>query len=49
MTHPSFFKEVELTVTDSKNSFNAKSTLEVGEKSYEYFALSVVWRSCPIR
>jgi len=29
-------------VTDSKNSFNAKSTLEVGEKSYEYFALSAV-------
>ena len=29
-------------MTDSKNSFNAKSTLEVGEKSYEYFALSAV-------
>ena len=29
-------------MTNSKNSFNAKSTLEVGEKSYEYFALSAV-------
>src|SRR5699024_8395096 len=30
------------TVTESKNSFNAKSTLEVGDKSYDYFALSAV-------
>jgi len=29
-------------VTDSKNSFNAKSTLRVGDKSYDYFALSAV-------
>ncbi|WP_211271294.1 aconitate hydratase [Corynebacterium crudilactis] len=29
-------------MTESKNSFNAKSTLEVGEKSYDYFALSAV-------
>ena len=29
-------------MTDSKNSFNAKSTLRVGDKSYDYFALSAV-------
>ncbi|WJZ02684.1 aconitate hydratase AcnA [Corynebacterium freiburgense] len=29
-------------MTESKNSFNAKSTLKVGEKSYDYFALSAV-------
>ena len=29
-------------MTDSKNSFNAKSTLRVGDKSYDYFALSTV-------
>ncbi|WP_218672385.1 aconitate hydratase [Corynebacterium pacaense] len=29
-------------MTESKNSFNAKSTLEVGGKSYDYFALSAV-------
>ena len=29
-------------MTDSKNSFNAKSTLQVGDKSYDYFALSAV-------
>lgn len=29
-------------MTESKNSFNAKSTLEVGDKSYDYFALSAV-------
>ncbi|WP_293953262.1 aconitate hydratase [uncultured Corynebacterium sp.] len=29
-------------MTESKNSFNAKSTLQVGEKSYDYFALSSV-------
>lgn len=33
---------MELTVTESKNSFNAKQTLEVGDKSYDYFALSAV-------
>ncbi|NLZ58147.1 MAG: aconitate hydratase [Corynebacterium sp.] len=33
---------MELTVTESKNSFNAKSTLQVGEKSYDYFALPSV-------
>ncbi|AEX39565.1 Aconitate hydratase [Corynebacterium pseudotuberculosis 3/99-5] len=34
--------EMELTVTESKNSFNAKQTLEVGNKSYDYFALNAV-------
>ncbi len=29
-------------MTESKNSFNAKSTLEVGEKSYDYFRLDAV-------
>ncbi|AKK11113.1 aconitate hydratase [Corynebacterium uterequi] len=29
-------------MTDSKNSFNAKRTLEVGDKSYDYFALDAV-------
>ena len=29
-------------MTDSKNSFNAKSTLRVSDKSYDYFALSAV-------
>ena len=29
-------------MTESKNSFNAKSTLQVGEKSYDYYALSAV-------
>ena len=29
-------------MTDSKNSFNAKSTLQVGDKSYDYFALNAV-------
>ena len=29
-------------MTESKNSFNAKRTLEVGEKSYDYFALDAV-------
>ncbi|HIW96568.1 MAG TPA: aconitate hydratase [Candidatus Corynebacterium gallistercoris] len=29
-------------MTESINSFNAKSTLEVGEKSYDYFALNAV-------
>ena len=29
-------------MTDSKNSFNAKSTLRVGDKTYDYFALSAV-------
>ena len=29
-------------MTESKNSFNAKQKLEVGEKSYDYFALSAV-------
>ncbi|ADK28874.2 aconitate hydratase AcnA [Corynebacterium pseudotuberculosis] len=33
---------MELTVTESKNSFNAKQTLEVGNKSYDYFALNAV-------
>jgi len=33
---------MELPVTESKNSFNAKRTLEVGEKSYDYFALDAV-------
>nr|WP_306428479.1 MULTISPECIES: aconitate hydratase [unclassified Corynebacterium] len=37
-----FLYEVELTVTESKNSFNAKQKLEVGGKSYDYFALSAV-------
>ncbi|MDO4760405.1 MAG: aconitate hydratase AcnA [Corynebacterium sp.] len=29
-------------MTESKNSFNAKSTLKVGDKSYDYFALNAV-------
>ncbi|MBI9000487.1 aconitate hydratase [Corynebacterium sp. CCM 9185] len=29
-------------MTESQNSFNAKSTLEVGDKSYEYYDLSAV-------
>ncbi|MEA1025529.1 aconitate hydratase AcnA [Corynebacterium pseudotuberculosis] len=29
-------------MTESKNSFNAKQTLEVGNKSYDYFALNAV-------
>ncbi|MEJ5996762.1 aconitate hydratase [Corynebacterium sp. H130] len=29
-------------MTQSKNSFNAKSTLQVGDKSYDYFALNAV-------
>ncbi|MBI8988918.1 aconitate hydratase [Corynebacterium meridianum] len=29
-------------MTESQNSFNAKSTLEVGDKSYEYYALNAV-------
>ncbi|WP_206436377.1 aconitate hydratase AcnA [Corynebacterium hylobatis] len=29
-------------MTESKNSFNAKRTLEVGEKSYDYYALDAV-------
>mgnify|MGYP000026781422 FL=1 len=29
-------------MTESKNSFNAKSTLQVGDKSYDYFALNAV-------
>ncbi len=29
-------------MTESKNSFNAKQTLQVGDKSYDYFALSTV-------
>ncbi|WP_206750000.1 aconitate hydratase AcnA [Corynebacterium alimapuense] len=29
-------------MTESKNSFNAKRTLEVGDKSYDYFALDAV-------
>ncbi len=29
-------------MTESKNSFNAKKTLQVGEKSYDYFALDAV-------
>ncbi|MBV7293432.1 aconitate hydratase [Corynebacterium sp. TAE3-ERU16] len=29
-------------MTESQNSFNAKSTLEVGDKSYEYYALDAV-------
>ncbi|WIM68868.1 aconitate hydratase AcnA [Corynebacterium breve] len=29
-------------MTESKNSFNAKKTLEVGAKSYDYFALDAV-------
>lgn len=29
-------------MTESKNSFNAKQTLQVGDKSYDYFALSAV-------
>ncbi|AZA11454.1 aconitate hydratase [Corynebacterium gerontici] len=29
-------------MTESKNSFNAKQKLEVGDKSYDYFALSAV-------
>lgn len=29
-------------MTESKNSFNAKSTLEVGEKSYDFFRLDAV-------
>ncbi|NLF89928.1 MAG: aconitate hydratase, partial [Corynebacterium marinum] len=33
---------MELPVTESKNSFNAKRTLEVGEKSYDYYALDAV-------
>ncbi|RNE49171.1 aconitate hydratase AcnA [Corynebacterium alimapuense] len=33
---------MELPVTESKNSFNAKRTLEVGDKSYDYFALDAV-------
>ncbi|AWB81878.1 aconitate hydratase [Corynebacterium yudongzhengii] len=33
---------MELTVTESKNSFNAKRSLEVGDKSYDYFALDAV-------
>lgn len=33
---------MELTVTESKNSFNAKRTLEVGDKSYDYFAIDAV-------
>ena len=38
--HPS--KDLEQTVTESKNSFNAKATLEVGSKSYDYFRLDAV-------
>ncbi|MBZ8177809.1 aconitate hydratase AcnA [Corynebacterium sp. 3HC-13] len=33
---------MELTVTESKNSFDAKRTLEVGDRTYEYFALDAV-------
>ena len=33
---------MELTVAESKNSFNAKRTLEVGGKSYDYYALDAV-------
>jgi len=33
---------LELTVAESKNSFGAKKTLEVGGKSYDYFALDAV-------
>lgn len=33
---------MELTVAESKNSFNAKKTLEAGGKSYDYFALDAV-------
>ena len=33
---------MELTVADSKNSFNARKTLEVGDRSYDYFALDAV-------
>ena len=29
-------------MAESKNSFNAKKTLEVGDKSYDYFALDAV-------
>ncbi|AIT61111.1 aconitate hydratase [Corynebacterium doosanense] len=29
-------------MTESKNSFNAKRTLEVGDKSYDYFAIDAV-------
>ena len=29
-------------MTESKNSFNAKRTLEVGDKSYDYYALDAV-------
>nr|WP_241864706.1 MULTISPECIES: aconitate hydratase AcnA [Corynebacterium] len=33
---------MELAVSESKNSFDAKSTLKVGDKSYDYFRLSAV-------
>ena len=33
---------MELTVAESKNSFNALRKLEVGDKSYDYFALDAV-------
>ena len=29
-------------MSESKNSFDAKSTLKVGDKSYDYFRLSAV-------
>ena len=29
-------------MSESKNSFNAKKTLEVGGKSYDYYALDAV-------
>ena len=40
---------MELTVAESKNTFNAKQTLEVGGKSYDITPSmpSKAWRNCP--
>ena len=40
--NPRYQLFTELTVTESKNSFNAKNTLKVGDKDYTIFSLDAV-------
>ena len=42
MTKSPNIRKWSVTLTESLNSFNAKRTLEVGDKSYDYFALDAV-------